>query len=194
MTFNEPLLSLYENSDHLVRLKRMVMKSMHENGIKSVVFTLLHNWREHIITKKKMKQYYDGKIHFDRGFQIRQNRYQESMHDDIDNFFENICIGKIIEIDKYTFFLPKLSENEVQMIQDQDIEYLNSFACYIKTRENPDIKPDEITPEMNEKESKTKFLRGGCRRVTLFLKLHVDYFDKIYNIHKNRKTMMTYVL
>ena len=128
-----------------------------------------------------MKQYYNGKIKYDRGLTSGQNRYQESTLDDMENFVEKICIGEIDEVDKYTFFLPKLKENEVQMVEDQDIDYLKSFACYIKNRqsiksgiknpENPDIRPDEISLEPGKLESKSKFLRGGSRRVTLCLNL-----------------------
>ena len=66
---DESLLSLYENSDHLQRLKGIVLKAMEFNSIESAIFTLLHNWREHIITKKKMKEYYTSNetIIYDRG-------------------------------------------------------------------------------------------------------------------------------
>ena len=173
---DESLLSLYENSDHLQRLKRIVLKAIEFNSIESAIFTLLHNWREHIITKKKMKEYYtsNGTIIYDRGFTSGRNRYDESTLDDMENFIEKICNGEIDEVDKYKFFLPKLTEKEVQMVEDQNIDLLKSFACYIKTGENPDITPDDITPvslEQDKLESKSKFLRGGSRRFTLCLKL-----------------------
>ena len=63
--------------------------------------------------------------------------------DDMESFIANILIGDVKEEDKYTFFLPKLSEEEIRLIEDQDIEYLNSFACYIKHLKNPDVKYDE---------------------------------------------------
>ena len=178
---DESLLSLYENSDHLQRLKRIVLKAMEFNSIESAIFTLLHNWREHIITKKKMKEYYtsNGTIIYDRGLTSGQNRYQESTLDDMENFIEKICNGEIDEVDKYTFFLPKLTEKEVQMVEDQNIDFLKSFACYIKNRqsiksgikspENPDIRPDEVSLEKGKLESKSKFLRGASRRLTFCL-------------------------
>ena len=144
---------------------------MKENQIEFAILTVLHNWREHIITKKEMKKYYDGKITVDRGLRIGQNRYQESTLDDMESFIANNLIADVKEEDKYTFFLPKLSQEEMQLIENQDIEFLNSFACYYKHRENPDVKYDEsLSLEMLEKESKTKFLRGGSRRKTIFLK------------------------
>ena len=98
--------------------------------------------------------------------------------DDIENFIEKICNGEIVEVDKFTFSLPKLTEKEVQMVEDQNIDYLKSFACYIKNRQsiksgikNPDIRPDEVSLELGKLESKSKFLRGGSRRLTLCLKL-----------------------
>ena len=149
----------------------MVIKAMKKNEIEFLILTVLHNWREHIITKKEMKKYYDGKMEIDRGLRIGQNRYKESTLDDMESFIANILIGDVKEEDKYTFFLPKLSEEEIRLIEDQDIEYLNSFACYIKHLKNPDVKYDEsLSLEMLEKESKTKFLRGGSRRKTTFLK------------------------
>ena len=142
---------------------------MKKNQIEFAILTVLHNWREHIITKKQMKKYYEGKIEVDRGLRKGQNRYEESTLDDMESFIANSLIGDVKEEDKYTFFLPKLSEAEVQMIEDQDIEFLNSFACYIKNPdENPDVKYEEpLSLEMQEQESKTKFLRGGSRRKTM---------------------------
>ena len=177
------MLSLHKNCDHLQRLQQMVIKAMEENTIEFVVLTVLHNWREHIITKKKMKKYYEGKIEVDRGLRIDQNRYQESTLDDMESFIANILIGNVKEEDKYTFFLPKLSEAEVQMIEDQDIEFLNSFACYIKNLENPDVKYEEpLSLEMQEQQSKTKFLRGGSRRKTIFLKVPLHKNQNFWKI------------
>ena len=112
------MLSLNKNCDHLQRLQQMVIKAMEENTIEFVILTVLHNWREHIITKKQMKKYYEGKIEVDRGLRKGQNRYEESTLDDMELFIANIRIGDVKEVDKYTFFLPKLSEAEVQMIED----------------------------------------------------------------------------
>ena len=93
----------------------------------------------------------------------------------MENFIEKICNGEIDVVDKYTFFLPKLTEKEVQMVEDQNIDLLKSFACYIKTGENPDIRPDEVSLESGKLESKSKFLWGGSRRLTFCLNLNL-YF------------------
>ena len=107
-----------------------------------------------------MKQYYNEEYYL-----------QESKLDDMENFVEKICIGEIDEVDKYTFFLPKLSEKEVQMIEDKNIEYLKSFPCYHYRLEDPNINPDEILNEPEEQRSKTRFLFGCSRRVTVTLNL-----------------------
>ena len=83
------------------------MKAMKKNEIEFLILTVLHNWREHIITKKEMKKYYDGKMEIDRGFRIGQNRYKESTLDDVidmESFIANILIGDVKEEDKYKFF------------------------------------------------------------------------------------------
>ena len=163
---------------------------MEENQIANVILTVLHTWREHIISKKQMEKYYDGKMMVDRGLKVAQNRYKESTFDDMESFIANILIANVKEEDKYTFFLPKLSQEEMQLIENQDIEFLNSFACYIKHFENPDVKYDEsLSLEMLEKESKTKFLRGGSRRKTMFLKspLHKNQSPTAKKISRREK-------
>jgi len=86
----------------------MVSKALEENQIELAILTILHNWREHIITKKQMKKYYDGKMTVDRGLRISQNRYQESTLDDMESFIANILIADVKEEDKYTFFPAKI--------------------------------------------------------------------------------------
>ena len=145
---------------------------MKEKQIESIIFTVLHTWREHVISKKIMKQYYNGEIKVDRGLQIGQDRYQESTLDDMESFITDIVAADIKEVDKYTFFLPKLTQDEMQLIEDQDIEYKSSFQCYIHRQEDPNVKYLESESlEMLERESKTKYVAGGSRRLTLLLKI-----------------------
>ena len=148
---------------------------MKENQIANVILTVLHTWREHIISKKQMEKYYDGKMKVDRILKVAENRYKESTMDDMESFIANIAVGDISPVDKYTFFLPKLPTKELKLIEDQDIEYLNSFQCYIHRQEDPNVKYEEpLSPEMLEEESKTKYLAGVSRRVTLLLKIPLN--------------------
>ena len=78
---------------------------MKKNQIEFAILTVLHNWREHIITKKQMKKYYEGKIEVDRGLRKGQNRYEESNLDDMESFIANILIGNVKEEDKYYIFI-----------------------------------------------------------------------------------------
>ena len=148
---------------------------MEENQIANVILTVLHTWREHIISKKQMEKYYDGKMKVDRGLKVAQNRYEESTMDDMESFIANIVVGDKSPVDKYTFFLPKLPTEEMKLIEDQDIEYLKSFQCYIHRQEDPNVEyKKSLKKEMLEEESKTKYLAGGSRRLTLLLKIPLN--------------------
>ena len=156
---------------------------MKENQIANVILTVLHTWREHIISKKQMEKYYDGKMKVDRILKVAENRYKESTMDDMESFIANIVVGDISPVDKYTFFLPKLPTKELKLIDDQDIEYLNTFQCYIHRQEDPNVKYEEpLSPEMLEKESKTKYLAGGSRRVTVLLKIPLNKIPPLTRI------------
>ena len=110
------------------------------------MLTILKMQRSRIITKEAMKKYSKG-----------EEDMKDSVNDDLESLFENLRLGKEID-DKnvYTYFLPKLTEDELDLVERQDASYLQTFY-----RRDPDVKGNG----MMFSESDSKFVSGiGYRR------------------------------
>ena len=89
---------------------------------------------------------------------------KDSVNDDLESLFENIRLGK--EPDEYveTYFLPKLTEEELELVERRDTSYLQTF---VDSRwGNPDVNETE----MMLSESDSKYVYGLSRRVTFVIK------------------------
>ena len=78
--------------------------------------TSIYLYRRRLITKEEMESYCKGK------------KYQkDSVTDDLESLFENIRLGKEPrEVD--TYFLPKLTEKELELVERRDTSYLQTFS------------------------------------------------------------------
>ena len=70
--------------------------------------TTLDMWRRNLITKEKM-------IDFCKGKESRK----ESVNDDLESFFEDIQLGKNRNDFVRTYFLPKLTEDELDLVEEK---------------------------------------------------------------------------
>ena len=113
--------------------------------------TKMVRWRRYLITQENMVRYCEG-----------EEYQKESVNDDLDLLFEAIRLGK--EPDDYveTYFLPMLTENELNLVERKDIHYLQTFAS---------INPDVNEAEMKLSKSNLKFVysRGGRKTFTIEL-------------------------
>ena len=107
----------------------------------------LSRWR--LITKEKMESYCKGE----------QDR-KDSVNDDLESLFENIRLGKEPNEWVETYFLPKLTEEELNLVGKRDTSYLQTFGY-----SNPDV--DET--EMMLSESDSKYVWGFSRRTTFVI-------------------------
>ena len=87
---------------------------------------------------------------------------KDSVNDDLESLFENIRLGK--EPDEYveTYFLPKLTEEELELVERRDTSYLQTVGHL-----NPDV--DET--EMMLSESDSKYVSGASQRRTFVIKI-----------------------
>ena len=76
---------------------------MKKHKIKSVMVTSIYFYRSELITKEKMESYCKG-----------DEWLKESVNDDLESLFENIRLGKEPDEQVYTYFLPKLTEDELE--------------------------------------------------------------------------------
>ena len=66
----------------------------------------------------------------------------------------------------WTYFLPKLTEKEKKLVEQKDKDHLMSYFKHAFHGKDPDVSKKE----MDESESKSKFVRGICWRRTFILK------------------------
>ena len=90
---------------------------------------------------------------------------EKSGDDDIEAFFNNLQNGKICDERILSYFLPKLTNKEVKLIEVNDKMLLETFSAHFRDDLNVDI--DKA--EMKKSESKSKFVRGCCLRETVSL-------------------------
>ena len=85
---------------------------------------------------------------------------KDSVNDDLESLFEDLRLGKHPAYEVDTYFLPKLTEEEMKLVEQKDTNYLQTFFEEYNGR-NPDV-PEA---EMLLSESDSKFLKGwGYRR------------------------------
>ena len=139
------------------RMVSIILNKMKKYGIKEAMVTIIQMTRWYLITKEKMEDYYKGKE--------KQNGLdKKSVHDDLDSFFDKLQNGWWGEEEVGTYFIPKLTEKEKKLVEEKDKDHLMS---YFDGRFGGD--PDVSKKEMDESESKSKFVRGSCERWTFIL-------------------------
>ena len=120
---------------------------MKKYKLKSVMVTTIFMSRQDLITKEKMENYCKGADHFSK----------LSVNDDHESLFEDIRLGKEPDNSILTYFLPKLTEEEVKLFAIKDTSYLETFSL-----RNPGV--SEAERKLSESDS--KFVRGWCWRKT----------------------------
>ena len=144
---------LYED-----QLRSFILDGMKKYGIKTVMVTNINMWRENIITKERMEE-------------ILSNQHKlstsGSVNEDLELMMDEIQLGQNPETDVETFFLPKLTEEELELVARNDASYLETF-----------LRPEADEPKMYRKskiipsESDSKFALGRCFRKTYTLKVN----------------------
>ena len=85
---------------------------------------------------------------------------KDSVNDDLESLFENIRLGKKPNEEVYTYFLLKLTEEELELVERRDTSYLQTFWW-----SNPDVdKTEMMLPE-----SDSKYVYGWSRRRTFVI-------------------------
>lgn len=108
--------------------------------------------RKNLITKEKMESFCEGK-------KLRK----ESVNEDLESLFDRIRLGKQPEVEEVrTYFVPKLTEEELELVERKDPDYLGTFSLTIQN-----YNPDVDKTEMKLSESDSKFVQGFCLRITL---------------------------
>jgi len=130
-------------------LGSFILAGMHMYKIKTVMVTILRMSRNNLITNENMRS-------FCRGEKIRK----QSVNDDLDSFFKKLQLGQEPNEDVRTYFLPKLTEDELELAERKDFNYFQSFSW-----SNPDV--DES--QMRLSKSDSKFVQAFSWRKTFII-------------------------
>ena len=82
----------------------------------------------------------------------------------MERFLINLQNQKEVEYeDVQSSFTPKLTDEELKLIQEENKEHLKTYMEYDLYGGNPDVDVEE----MKKSDSKSKYVHGFCRRVTI---------------------------
>ena len=143
--------NLFKKEDLTDQLKSFILKGMKMYKIETVIVTILRMNRNNHITQEIMKKFCQG-----------ENLRKKSVNDDLDEFFKMLQLGLEQSEDVWTYFLPKLTEKELELTAKKDSSYLQSFLL-----SNPDVD----VAQMKLSESDSKFVQGFCWRRTFTIKV-----------------------
>ena len=136
----------YSYHDYEDKLKSFILDGMKKNKIKSIMVTSLHLRRWELITHEKMKSFCKGK-----------EIVKDSVNDDLESLFQNIRLGKEPDERVETYFLPKLTQEELELVKRRDPSYLSTFYS-----PNPDVSD----ADMKLSESDSKYIKIWSHRRT----------------------------
>ena len=95
------------------KLRSIIWNGMKRHKIKSVMVTKIHLFRSNLITKAEMESYCKG-----------EKWMKDSVNDDLESLFENIRLGKEPDERVNTYFLPKLTGEELELVERRGASYL----------------------------------------------------------------------
>ena len=120
---------------------------MEKYRIESLLLTMLLMQRQNLITKEKTKQYYKE----------TPKMYEGSINDDLETFVTNLQNRTVEKESVWSFCTPKLTKKELKLVEVGDKNHLKTYWK---------MKPDVDLEEMQKSDSKDKYVKVECRRVT----------------------------
>ena len=153
----------FDQPERLQKLKEMLLAKMRKYRIQSSILTMLNMVRFNLVTKEKVKKAAEGKLKNDEDWE----HYEGSINDDLERFFKNLQNQKEVKLEYVpSFFTPKLTNEELKLVQEENKEHLNTYLDYYNGK-NPDVDVEE----MKKSDSKSKYVHGSCVRFTIPLSL-----------------------
>lgn len=169
--------------DHLIiDFEPEIANAMKIHKIKNILVTKLHNERQYLITKELMEEIYNGEC-YNGKFGSGAHFTNRSFFDDLELFYKKVkfrchqkaCTNRFGHAySVHSFFLPKLTNTELKLVETKDKDYLKTFRN--DTRDDYDLDydlddPDVPEREMKLSESKSKFVLVDCHRWTFIISM-----------------------
>ena len=136
-------------------LREIIFPILSKYEIKSAMTTRVWMERRNIITKETMENYTKGILADANGWD------SESVGDDLYSFFQRLQDKEEFDDQVRTYFLPKLTHEEMRLVEMQNENYLDLFVLGFGA--------DVDEKEMDASESKAKFARVKCYRKTFMI-------------------------
>ena len=150
--------TIYDRTMEVIILSRIKLY-----GIQTSIFTGLRMKREFLITQEKSTEAYEGKL--TREYHWRA--YKASINEDLESYINHLqeisSLEEVKQHDVWSFFLPKLTEEELKLVEEKDRKQMMTYSWEL----NADV--DKV--EMKESDSNDKYLHGRCLRQTSILKI-----------------------
>lgn len=134
------------------KLRTSILKRMKKYNIKSVMVTIINMLRAKVITQEEMKRYCDGEYH---------RKY--SVNDDLESVYEDLRLGKEPGAGAAIYFLPKLTDKELEMIERKDTTYFKTFHESDPVKEFPLDKLTDKELEIIERSRPVSTLKTGMK-------------------------------
>ena len=168
---NDNFTILYDNEK---RLRSLLTERMKKYQIKSINVTTICMYRSCLITEEAREKICLGNIeekNFPLSNHVGEKLPRDSVHDDLELFFEEVQLGKKINHSVCTYFLPKLTAKEKKLVAQKDLKYMKNFV----RGHDADVTEEE----MKLSESDSKFVLAWCRRKTFSIELSLlqRYFN-----------------
>ena len=132
------------------KLRSLIIKGMKTYKIKEVMVTMIYMLRWKLNSKEEMENYCSGK-----------EDAKESVNDDLEILFEDIRFGENLNDNVSIYFLPKLTKEEMYLVERKDHDFMNSFVLGMHS--------DVDKAVMMLSESDSKFVDARGRRKTFLV-------------------------
>ena len=127
-------------------LRFVIRKGMKKYKLKSVMVTSINMWRQTITTKEFVEMIFQDNV-----------ARKGSVNDDLESFLEDLRLGEEPDEAVSTYYFPKLTEAELELVERKDKSYLRTFL-----KRNPQV----TKSEMMLSETDSQFVYGLSRRKT----------------------------
>ena len=141
---------------------------MKKYSIKKVMVTLIKMLRQRLITKEVMdnlcKPIERRTLSVSNSFETRLesihfgDNQKSSINDDLEKLFENIQLGEKPDEEAETYFLPRLTEHELELVEQKDEAFMKTLYVEMEAHAHG--------CEISAFKSDSKYVHGWGRRKT----------------------------
>ena len=152
-------------------LRSSIINAMKKCKLDIVRVTKIDMSRRYLITQEEMVDFCLGKMKY----------HKKSINDDIELLFECIRLGEEFDKGVSTYFLPKLTNEELKLVEIKDPKYLatmNNTGIGPTPWTDPLVKEYSLRQaEMKLSESKSRFVMVACHQDTFTINLNNEAED-----------------